>query len=223
MGHGGVQQALELNPLKVLILAAQSLRQRQSLVARGGGAGRIQWDRLLHRAGLVGLQDLLLGNAQVGSQLLNAGGTPKLVLQFLARLSRPLVQLLQPARDADRPTLVPKVALYLTDDGGRGKGGELQPALGLEAVERQQQSHEADLGDVFEGLAAIGEFPGQEVDQVGVGLHELLPDGGVPGLVVPRKKFALTLGDGAASGFLGAQSTRYLTILIRMLPCESTL
>ena len=49
---------------------------------------------------------------------------------------------------------------------------------GVEALDGVDEPEEADLLDVLERLAAVGEAPGDEVDEVGVQLDELLADAG---------------------------------------------
>jgi len=94
------------------------------------------------------------------------------------------MELLHPTRYADRPALVTKVALELTDDGGCGKGGELEPPFGVEALHRLEQTEGRHLDQIVEGDAAVGE-PASQVDrQSEVGGHELVSDRGVTTAVV---------------------------------------
>jgi hypothetical protein len=60
-----------------------------------------------------------------------------------------LVELLQPAREADRPALVPEVPFDLAGDCRRSEGGELVPEVRIEPVDRLYQTQEADLDYVL--------------------------------------------------------------------------
>lgn len=83
-------------------------------------------------------------------------------------------QLLEAARHPDRPALVTEVPFDLADDGRRGVGGELDPALVVEAVHRLDQADGGDLGQVVQRLAPVAEPPGQVLDQRDVHPHQLV-------------------------------------------------
>ena len=84
-------------------------------------------------------------------------------------------QLLQPARDPDRPALVPEVPLDLADDRRGGVRGELDAAVEVEAVDRLDQADRADLDEVVERLAAAGEPAGEVLDERQVQPDQLVP------------------------------------------------
>lgn len=74
-------------------------------------------------------------------------------------------QLLEAARDADRPALVAEVPFDLADDGGGGVRGELDAALRVEAVHGLDQADGGDLGQIVQRLATVAEAPGQMLDE----------------------------------------------------------
>ena len=61
-------------------------------------------------------------------------------------------QVLEVARNADRPRAVAEVALDLAEDGRHRVAGERDPALEVEAVDRVEQAQAGDLEEVVEGL-----------------------------------------------------------------------
>ena len=68
------------------------------------------------------------------------------------------------------------MALELTQDRGHRERGELEPAVGLEALDRLQQTDEGDLTQVVERLAAVRKAPRQELGESHVLLDELVPE-----------------------------------------------
>ena len=62
------------------------------------------------------------------------------------------VQLLHPPGHPNRPTPVAEVTLQLTEDCGHGERRELQTAVGLEPLDRLEQTHERDLAEIVERL-----------------------------------------------------------------------
>ena len=99
--------------------------------------------------------------AQLAGQLLGGGVDPQEVL-------------LQPSWHPHRPGAVAEVAADLAHDGRRRERAELVPQRGIEALDGVDQAQEADLFDVLERLAAVGEPARDEVDEVGVQLDELV-------------------------------------------------
>ena len=59
---------------------------------------------------------------------------------------------------------------------GRREGAELVLQRRVEALDRLDQAEEADLFDVLEGLAAVGEAASDVMDEVAVQLDEALAD-----------------------------------------------
>ena len=77
--------------------------------------------------------------------------------------------------------LVAEVALELAHDGRRRERGELQPAVGFEALDRLQQADERDLAEVVERLAPVREAPCEELGEPHVLLDELVAEHAVAG------------------------------------------
>ena len=181
MCHRAVEQVLQLHPVQILVLEAQPLGQGHALtLVISPAALSLQRERVLGGSGLIGLQDLLLAHPHPLRELLHARRAAELVLEHLRRLLAAEVQLLQAPRDADSPGLVTEVALDLPDDRRGGEGGELEPARGVEALDRQEEPYETHLHHVLEWLSPPLELASEEVDQVGVAVDQLLADRRVP-------------------------------------------
>ena len=65
-----------------------------------------------------------------------------------------LGELLEVARNPDRPTLVPKIALELFRDRRHSERRERRPAFRIESIDRVQQPHRGDLNQVLQRLGA---------------------------------------------------------------------
>src|SRR5207249_604726 len=89
-----------------------------------------------------------------------------------------------PPGDAHGPALVAEMALQLADDRWRGVGGELESPLRVEAVDGFQEPDRRHLDEVVEGLAPVGEAPGEVLGQPEMGGDELVPQAGVSRAVV---------------------------------------
>lgn len=83
------------------------------------------------------------------------------------------------ACDAHRLTRVAEMVSNLPDDRGHGVGGERGAARGIEAVDRLDQSHGTDLGQVLELLAARVEAAGNRADE-----RQVLLDQRAPGVAI---------------------------------------
>ena len=75
---------------------------------------------------------------------------------------------------AHRPAAVAEVTLQLTGDRRRGERRELQAPVGLEALDRLEQSDQRDLAQVVGRLAAVREAAGEELGEAHVLLDELV-------------------------------------------------
>ncbi len=120
---------------------------------------------------------------------------------------------------------------------GRGEGAELVLERRVEPLDRLDQAEEADLLDVLEGLAAVGEATRDVVDEVAVELDEPLADARIAGFVELAKQ-APHLGplgrlrglrDGPLAGRHAVAATRrgghdalYLVSRTRRLPVRSS-
>ena len=105
--------------------------------------------RSVHR-----LQHLLGADAQPLGDVIDGGSAPQSREQLgegLFDLEDPLLNL---ARHVDRPATVAEMALQLPEDGGDGEGREGGAALGVEAVDRLDQSDARDLDQIVEWLNA---------------------------------------------------------------------
>src|SRR5581483_365442 len=86
------------------------------------------------------------------------------------------------------PAAVAEVPLDLADDVRRRVGGQLDPPLEVEAVDRLDQPDRADLDQVVELLAAVGVPPGERAHERHVPLDQLLAGGEIALLVVGAKE-----------------------------------
>ncbi len=85
----------------------------------------------------------------------------------------------QAARHPHRPDSVAEVALELAEDRRRGKGGEGDAALGVEAIDRVEQAEVGDLEQIVEGLAGAAVAQGKPLGKGHVAPHQLLANGGI--------------------------------------------
>ena len=139
LGEPAVVDAEDVLHRLVVRLAAERLGERPS------------------RVGLRGLQrldDLVLVGAGRLRELRDRRGPAELRRLRLDRSREPDAELLDPARHVERPRAVAEVALDLADDGRHRVRGELHLALGVEALDREQQADRADLDEVLLRLAA---------------------------------------------------------------------
>ena len=82
------------------------------------------------------------------------------------------------------------MAFDLAQDSGCCKRRELEPALGVKAVDSLEQTQIADLHEVVERLAAILKFIGKKPYQIHMGHDELLTGVRITGLFVATKQLA---------------------------------
>ena len=104
----------------------------------------------------------------------------------MARLDRarePEAQLLHAARDVQRPGAVAEVPLDLADDRRHRVGRELDAALGVEALDREQQADRADLDEVLERLPAARVARGEAAHERQVALDDAVAGARVAGAV----------------------------------------
>ena len=129
------------------------------------------------RVGLRGLQrldDLVLLGARRLRELGDRRSATELGGLRLHRPRQANAQLLHPARDMERPGPIAEVALDLADDRGHRVGRELHLALGVEALDREQQADRADLDQILLWLAAPGVPRGEALDERHVAVDELV-------------------------------------------------
>src|SRR5215213_2568754 len=138
-----------------------------------GGEGRIHgadprdWlaviaERLVERDRAVGLSALqrfehLLGRrAGCLCEVFDSRGAAELRRQAVNFAGDARAQLLQAARNADRPGAIAEVALDLAKDRRHGERREAQLAAEVEAIDRLDEADAADLLEVIERLATVG-------------------------------------------------------------------
>src|SRR5205085_3588017 len=222
MSHRLVKQVLQFHLVQVLVVQPKAFGELQSILFPRRRTGRLEGDGSLRRARFHRGQDLFWVQLELFRDFLDRWLPPELGLQALAGQVGTLHRLLETPRHLDRPALVAKVALDLTDDRRRGKGREFESTLRLEALDRLEEADVADLHDVLQRLAAVRELPGQKEHQVVEQLDQLLTALGVFGFLVLEKETANEISIGAdrprRRGCRCLYSIRYLTILIRMLP-----
>jgi hypothetical protein len=85
--------------------------------------------------------------------------------QVLDEVRQADVELLEAARDADRPALVAEVPLDLPDDVRRRVRRELDAPIDVKAVDRLDEADAAHLDEILELLAAVRIAAGQRADE----------------------------------------------------------
>src|SRR5947207_317204 len=187
--HRPVQDVAHLHALELRVRAPDLLGDRAAVLPVPRGYRLVERHRHVCRAYLHRVGDVVWRYAQALRQLADRGLAPELVLHLLVDAQHRLMQLLETAWKADGGALVAEIALDLARNGERGEGGELVAEVGVEALDRLDQAEVTDLDDVVEGLAAILELAGQEVDEVVIRVDKLrayaIPFSGVGGLFVP--------------------------------------
>ena len=145
---------------------------------------------------LAGLQDLLGGGADLLGELGHRRRAAELAAQFVADPLDADGQLLEVARDADRPALVAEVPLELTEDGRHGERRERGLAGGIEAVDGLQQSERSDLDEVVELLAAVLVAARQLAGEREEAIDQRLSRGRIAVLVQAHEQPAVLAGAG---------------------------
>ena len=69
---------------------------------------------------------------------------------------------------------VAEVAFQGPEDGGCGEAGELDAAVGLEALDGTEEGQEGHLLEIVVGNAAVGEAPGQVDGEAFVAAHQFI-------------------------------------------------
>src|ERR671916_91574 len=185
--HGPLKEDLVLQPLNRRVVVGLEVHDRVAL-ALVGAHGGVEARGVVGPPKGQGLGDALLVGLQDRRELPDRGRASVLDGLVADGLLGRLAQLLQPARHAHRPALIPEVALDLPEDVRRRVGRELDPAVHVEAVDRLDEPHGGDLHQVVHGLPAPGELAGEELRQGQLLLDHLLPRGLVAVLVVPRQQ-----------------------------------
>jgi hypothetical protein len=160
VAHRLVEQVLELHLVEVLVFSPETFSQLKAVVVLGRRPGGLEWDGALRGARLHRFEDIFRLQLELFGNLVDGRLATQPGLQSLRGDIGALHRFLEPARDLDRPALVPEVALDFANDRGRGEGRKLQAALRLEALDGCEQADVADLDDVLERLAAVAEFLG---------------------------------------------------------------
>ena len=128
-------------------------------------ARRAQGSRAAGAAGLERLEDVLVAHREVLGELGHGRRAPERRRQLARRLLDAQRELLQVARRPHRPRLVAEMALDLAEHGRHREGGERDPPVGIEAVDRLQEAERRDLHDVLQrlGLAPVahGDLAGE--------------------------------------------------------------
>src|SRR5207253_6695476 len=119
---------------------------------------------------------IVRGYPEALRQLVHRRLAPQLDLHLLVDAYHRRVQLLEAPRKTDRGAFVAEVALDLARHRQGGEGRELVSQVGVESLDGLDQAEVADLDDVVQRLAAVLEFPSQEIDEVVVGVDELGAD-----------------------------------------------
>ena len=127
----------------------------------------------------------------------SVGARPSSRGSSLATRSTRTRQLLQVARDADRPALVAEVALELAEDRRHGEGRERGLARRVEAVDRLEQAERGDLDEVVELLAAALVAPRELAGERQEALDQRLARGRVAVRGAALEQRAILAGAGA--------------------------
>jgi len=144
-----------------------AVRRSDGLIERQRHVGGTDLDRLRHVFGC---------DAKTFGQLRHCRFAAQLVLHLLVDAHHRLMQLLEAAGKTDGGALVAKVALDLSRHRQGRERRELEPEVGVEALDGLDQAEVADLHDVIERLASILKLTGEEVDEVVIRVHKLGAD-----------------------------------------------
>src|SRR5215212_1808116 len=147
-------------------------------------ARAVQGHGAVRRRRLARLEDLLRAGPDGLCDLRGRGRPAELAAHLLADAVDLDRELLEVARDAHRPALVAEVALELAEDGRHGEAGERGLAVGIEAVDRLEQTERSDLDEVVEGLAAALVAPRELAGERQEALDQRVARGRVAAVVV---------------------------------------
>src|SRR6266540_2294455 len=138
--------------------------------------------------GRDGLQDLLLGQVDLASELLRPGPAVVATGDPAERPRQPQHVLLHGPRHAHLPGRVAQVALELADDGGDGEGRERHTTIRIIAVDRGDQPDPRRLPQVvIGGVMAVAIARREPVGQAQGGEdHALAQRGVAPFRVLPQ-------------------------------------
>src|SRR3972149_1347441 len=136
---------------------------------------RIQRDRPHRLAHLQEFAEAPLLNVQLNGQILQAGEPALLAEGAAHRLLDSPVQAPQPARLADRVSVVPQVVADLAADEMAGVRLELRPARWIKEFQRREQADVSDLPQVVQGDSGEVEVEEGALDQWGVSANDALP------------------------------------------------
>src|ERR1700722_15135717 len=92
--------------------------------------------------------------------------------QLLDLVAHVQVQLLDPARCTDGPSLVPKVALEFANHVRNGKGVELDRPVRIESLDRFQERQASNLVEIVVRLASVGKSSSQVFGQAQMLFHD---------------------------------------------------
>ena len=176
-------------------------------VAEGGGAvlphRHVERGRRERTVGGERLDDGLDVEADVLGDLAGPRGAAELLGELAGDLRDLALQLLDPARRADRPAEVAEVALDLTGDGGHRVGQEVPLVAGVETVHGLDQPDVGRLDQVVLGQAALAVAVRDRPGHTHVEHHDLGAQRGLLVLVVGVVQLIEEPGGGRATVRLG--------------------
>ena len=164
--------------------------------------GHVEGGRTVSLPGFKSFEDLFLGDLHLRCQLGNGRGAAELLAQDGHYLAQPEVQLLHPPGCSDRPALVAEMAFQFSDDRVGGVSRKLDPAVGVETVQRFQQPEGCHLHQVVQRFPPVGETPGQVFGQTEVRGYQLVAQSRVPVAGRTTQIAPVAPGAGSAQGSL---------------------
>src|SRR5581483_6813140 len=173
--EGALEVGAVFEQLQPGVVLPDVVRERLRLLVAFAVELGVEREEVVRLAQLLRFQNVFLRCAEMLRQLGDGRRMTELHRQLLDGAVDREVQLLQPARHLDRPALVAEIALDLADDRRRRVRRELHAALEIEAVDRLEQADGADLDQVVERFAAVGELDGEIAHQVEVRDDQLVP------------------------------------------------
>src|SRR5205807_2053922 len=141
-------------------------RHERILVAQMGGEALtlvvtrrrgVERGQTIGLSGFERLEHLFLRHPRLGGQLGDGRRAAELLGEPADAVAEGQVELLHAAGRSYRPALVTKVPLELSRDGVGGIGRELDASSWVEAVDRLEQGHRADLDEIVDRLSPMAE------------------------------------------------------------------
>ena len=172
--EGSLEIRAVLEELEAGIGDADGVGERLRLFVGLAGDFAIEREQVVRLTQLLRLENLVFAGAGGARPAPLRSGCAQRYGEFVAGAVDREIELLQAARNLDRPAFIAKVALDLADDRRRRVGRELDAALEIETVDRLEQPDGSDLHEVVERLPAIGKSHREKAHEIEMNDDELV-------------------------------------------------